>query len=365
LKKKILTCVGTRPNFVKVLRLRRLFEQAGYDYRLLHTGQHFDDNMSGIFFEQLRLGKPDFFLGIGGGTNNEVVGKVIISSEKVICEYKPDLVIVPGDVNSTFACAFAAASLSVPVAHIESGLRSFDKSMPEERNRILTDRLASLLFVTEPIGATNLLSEGTDPKKIVLSGNTIVDALKDMLPFIEQSQVLGTNNLEAGKYILCTFHRPVNVDKKESLQEIVHILRTLADKAIVVFPAHPRTINHFQKFDLFHQLKNVSNIRILTPQGYIEFLVLMKNSLCIVSDSGGVQIESSFFDIPCFTVRETTELKITLERGTNSLVPLDADEINSLVENLPSISIKRKDFVQEWDGNASERIVHSINQYLS
>ncbi|HLP51921.1 MAG TPA: UDP-N-acetylglucosamine 2-epimerase (non-hydrolyzing) [Chitinophagales bacterium] len=360
--KKILACVGTRPNFIKIVKLEKLFAEAGFEYRILHTGQHFDQKMSDVFFHQLKLRKPDYYLGIGGGSNNEVVGKIIVETEKILLEYKPDILIVPGDVNSTFACAFAAASLRIPVGHIESGLRSGDMDMPEERNRILTDSLSDLLFVTEPVGVDFLRKAGVDEKKIKLVGNTIVDALTEMLPVVDDCKVLDELGV-AKPYAVVTFHRPVNVDDEKNLGIIVDALARISVMMQVVFPIHPRTLKRLEATGLKSKIDN-PNIKLTEPLGYIEFLKLMKESVCIISDSGGVQIESSYFNIPCFTVRDTTELKITIEEGTNRLMELDAAKIAAEVKQVidkPNTPPKQPWL---WDGKASERIVEEVKSFL-
>jgi UDP-N-acetylglucosamine 2-epimerase (non-hydrolysing) len=354
--------VGTRPNFIKVMKLRQLLEQRGFEYKLLHTGQHFDDNMSRIFFEQLQLGKPDFYLGISGGTNNEVVGRIIKEADSIIGNYRPDMVIVPGDVNSTFACAFAAASYDIPVAHIESGLRSFDRTMPEERNRILTDHLSSLLFVTEPVGVQQLQIEGVDESKIKLVGNTIVDALLAMMPLVNDSKVLEETGI-SGSYCLVTFHRPVNVDARDSLAKVVEILNGVSEKIKVVFPVHPRTRQKLKEWNFLNRL-NENNVILTEPKGYIDFLKLLKESSCVISDSGGIQVETSFLDIPCFTVRSTTELKITLEQGTNTLVDLIPVLVVELVDQALKGERKKSARSYLWDGNASERIADVVQDYF-
>lgn len=358
--KRILCCVGTRPNFIKVVLLRKLFGQRGFEYRLLHTGQHFDDSMSKIFFDQLQMGEPEFYLGIGGGTNSEVVGKIIMDAEKIMMEYKPDLVIVPGDVNSTFACAFAAASLRIPVAHIESGLRSFDMDMPEERNRILTDSLSDLLFITEPAGLKILRESGFKEEKLKMVGNTIIDALKCIMPLVETNtieQSLGISD----KFCLVTFHRPVNVDNETNLRILCNTLERISSVMQVVFPVHPRTRKQMAKWGL---LKNES-IVLTAPLGYIEFLALMRKSCFVLSDSGGVQIESSYFNVPCFTARDTAELKITIEEGTNTLVPLNEEIIFTHVLNTLSGNQKVAKPQWLWDGKSSERIVDECARYLA
>ena len=359
--KKILTCVGTRPNFIKIVKFKKLFESIGYEYKLLHTGQHFDEKMSAVFFHQLKLDEPDYYLGINASSNNQSVGKIIIETEKVLNEYQPDLLIVPGDVNSTFACAFAAASLHVPIAHIESGLRSFDMSMPEERNRILTDAISSLLFVTEKDGVTNLENAGIDSNKIKLVGNTIIDTLMLMLPLIDADKTVESLKLNEG-YCLVTMHRPINVDVQANLSIVVDTLLEISKIRQVVFPIHPRTLGKMKEFDLIDKIKE-SNILLIEPQGYIEFLNLIKSASCIISDSGGVQIESSFLNVPCFTIRDRTELKITLEEGTNILLPLNKEVILSHIKSISRFDLKSKSKL--WDGKASERIVEEISLFLN
>ncbi|MFN8285117.1 MAG: UDP-N-acetylglucosamine 2-epimerase (non-hydrolyzing) [Chitinophagales bacterium] len=362
MKKKILTCVGTRPNFIKVVKLRRLFETAGFEYKILHTGQHFDAKMSEIFFTQLGLGEPDYYLGIGGGSNNEVVGKIIIETEKVLLEYKPDMLIVPGDVNSTFACAFAAASLRIPVGHIESGLRSFDMDMPEERNRVLTDNISDLLFVTEQVGVDNAKAAGFAEEKVKLVGNTMVDALVEMLPLIEECKVQKDLGI-SGSYGVATFHRPVNVDDDKNLAVIVDTLCRISEKLTMVFPVHPRTLKQLEKCGLKQKLDN-SKVMLTEPQGYIEFLKLVKDSSCVISDSGGIQTETSYFNVPCFTIRETSELKVTIEDGTNTLLPMDADVITANVNDALTGKRKHAKKLQVWDANASERIVEEVKKFF-
>lgn len=345
------------------MKLRKLLEAYGFEYRLLHTGQHFDPNMSAIFFEQLKLGKPEYHLGIGGGSNNELVGTIIQKTDAVLNEYQPDLVVVPGDVNSTFACAYAAASRDIPVAHIESGLRSFDMTMPEERNRILTDHISKVLFVTEPAGVANLKKEGIAEEKIHLVGNTIVDALLEIMPLIDGSKVM--DEIGAVKPLcVFTFHRPVNVDSKEALTKVVEIVRVVSKKMKAVFPVHPRTKKRMEEWGLVDKLQS-PDIILTEPQGYIDFLKLIKESDCVVSDSGGIQIETSYLGVPCFTVRATTELRITLDEGTNTLVNLNPSQVSDLIFQSLNREHKAGKGIPHWDGKASERIAEGISRLLS
>lgn len=359
--KKVICCVGTRPNFIKIVKFQALFEQAGIEYRLLHTGQHFDRNMSEVFFEELGLGEPDYYLGIGGGTHGQVVGRITEKVEQIFMEEQPDLVIVPGDVNSTFACAFAASSLRIPVAHIESGLRSFDMDMPEERNRILTDAISDLLLVTEQVGMDNLAKEGKSGAGVQLVGNTMVDALRLMMPVIEKSNVSKVLGVEKDGFMLCTFHRPVNVDQEDSLRVIADSLKAAAGMCPVVFPIHPRTRKRLQEFGLQDFLDH-PGIKFTDPIGYIDFIHLVSKSKAVLSDSGGIQTETSFLDIPCFTVRDTTELWMTVEQGTNTLLPLDAQRITAELEQLMQGQRKNSRNSELWDGMASERCMpHFLN----
>lgn len=365
MKKKIIVCVGTRPNFIKIIRLKTLFTEAGYEYKLIHTGQHFDKNMSEIFFEQLKLGQPDFYLDIKGSDINETTANIIIKSSEVLKQEKPDLVIVVGDVNSTFACSFAAASLEIPIAHIESGLRSHRMSMPEERNRILTDSLSRLLFVTEELGVRNLEKENFESSKIKLVGNTMVDALIEMMPLIKKKNILNELNLERNKYALCTFHRPINVDNKENLYILLDIMSEISKEIKIVLPIHPRTKKNISKFSLSSIIKNSPNILLVDPLGYIEFINLIDNSLFILSDSGGIQTEASFLNKPCMTVRDETELISTIEHGTNVLVKLSKESIMQYYKEIINNRFKSKKEVQIWDGKASERIVYEVSNFLN
>ncbi|GIV33594.1 MAG: UDP-N-acetylglucosamine 2-epimerase (non-hydrolyzing) [Chitinophagales bacterium] len=360
--KKILTCVGTRPNFIKTVNLRELLEQRGFEYKLLHTGQHFDHNMSGIFFKELNLGEPDFHLNVKGSSNNEVVGKIILAMEPVIESYRPDLIMVPGDVNSTFACAFAASACRVPVAHIESGLRSFDRSMPEEINRILVDDLSDLLFVTEESGVQNLHREGKSAEKIKFVGNTMIDALVRFLPFIEQSDIRTRYNLS--DYYLVTFHRPSNVDTENALEEIIRLLEEVSRTKQVVFPVHPRTRKRLAEHKVA-SLLDKPNIILTDPVGYLDFIHLLKYAAAVLTDSGGIQEESTYLGIPCLTIRPNTERPVTITVGTNTLVPFDRKRILSLLDDIAQGRYKTGRVPPLWDGKASERIAEEVRRFFA
>lgn len=359
---KVLTCVGTRPNFIKITRLKECFNQVGgVEHKLLHTGQHFDKNMSEVFFEQLQIPKPDYYLNASGKTQIEVIADIMLKFEKVIQEWRPDWVLVPGDVNSSLACALVASRNGIKVAHIESGLRSFDRTMPEELNRILIDNLSDLFFITEQSGVDNLLNEGKLKEKMVFTGNTMIDSLVKFTPQIDASNILKDLKVQKGNYVLMTFHRPGNVDEQESLQKLLEIVYELAAQIKVVFPIHPRTIKNIEQFNLEHLIKH-ENIKVVGPMGYIDFLYATKNAALIVTDSGGIQEETTFLQVPCLTVRPNTERPITITEGTNQLVELDKEEILHKATEVLSGNAKKGKIPKYWDGKASERLVEALVQ---
>ncbi|MEW6654789.1 MAG: UDP-N-acetylglucosamine 2-epimerase (non-hydrolyzing), partial [Bacteroidota bacterium] len=277
---------------------------------ICHTGQHYDEKMSKVFFEELEMPKPDYYLGIGSGSHAEQTGKVMIEFEKVLIQEKPDLVIVVGDVNSTIACSLTAVKLGIKVAHVEAGLRSLDKNMPEEVNRILTDSISDYLFVSEPDGIKNLRKEGKKEEEIIFVGNTMIDSLVNYLPKINVSNIIQNLELIPQNYILVTFHRPSNVDSEKNLNEIIILLNKLAEQKKVVFPVHPRTRNKINENKLSAALHK--NIILTEPIGYIDFISLIKNCSLVITDSGGIQEETTFLGVQCITTRKTTERPITV-----------------------------------------------------
>jgi UDP-N-acetylglucosamine 2-epimerase (non-hydrolysing) len=342
--KKIITVVGARPNFIKIAPIHKAFKKYPdkVAHKICHTGQHFDENMSKIFFEDLELPKPDFYLGVGSGSHAVQTARIMIEFEKVLENEKPDLIIVPGDVNSTMACSIVASKIGIKIGHVEAGLRSFDREMPEEINRIVTDVLSDFLFVTEKSGLKNLKNEGIDSSKIYFVGNTMIDSL----------------NLESYGYILVTFHRPSNVDEKVSLSNLLLLLNTLAEKRFVVFPIHPRTRINIEKFKLNHTIH--SNILLLDPVGYIDFLCLAKNAELVITDSGGIQEETTYLEVQCITVRKNTERPVTVEIGTNHLVGTDFKKVEETAMSVLDGNIKKGIIPELWDGKAAERIVNII-----
>jgi len=314
--------------------------------------------MSKVFFDELGLPEPDFYLGVGSGSHAQQTAGIMIEFEKILLNEKPDLVIVVGDVNSTIACSLTACKLHIKVAHIVAGLRSFDRSMPEEVNRILTDSISDYLFVTEKSGLENLKHEGIFDQKVYFVGNVMIDSLINLIPKADKSGIHSSLGLTKGNYIVVTIHRPHNVDFKEKLSEIIGMLNRLAEKRKIVFPVHPRTKKSMDNFAL---MKNIHNNVILTdPLGYIDFISLIKNSELIITDSGGIQEESTFLGKQCITCRPTTERPVTLEIGTNHLVGDDFRTAEITANEILSGHKKQGVIPPLWDGKASERIVEII-----
>ncbi|TAM97885.1 MAG: UDP-N-acetylglucosamine 2-epimerase (non-hydrolyzing) [Chitinophagaceae bacterium] len=363
--KKIISVVGARPNFMKVAPLYRAFKKYPdkIQHLVCHTGQHYDEKMSKIFFDELEMPKPDFYLGIGSGTHAEQIAGVMVAFEKVLQNEKPDLVLVVGDVNSTIACSLVASRFNIKVAHVEAGLRSFDRTMPEEINRILTDTIADYLFVTEQSGIDNLKQEGIPDGKIFFVGNVMIDSLVFYLSKIEKSDILRKLHCTKKDYILVTLHRPANVDTEEELKQLFEMLNRIADRRKIIFPIHPRTKNNLRKFHLINMVSD--KIFLTEPLGYIEFISLIKNSLMIVTDSGGIQEESTYLQVPCITVRNNTERPVTVTVGTNRLIGTDTSKVELAVEEVLNGKIKKGNIPELWDGRAAERICKIIVEKLN
>ncbi|MCG8305816.1 MAG: UDP-N-acetylglucosamine 2-epimerase (non-hydrolyzing) [Cytophagales bacterium] len=357
--KKILTVVGTRPNFVKIApfhnALRKYSERV--NHIVCHTGQHFDEKMSGVFLEELEMPKPDYNLGISGGSHAKQTAQIMMEFERVLHDEHPDLVVVPGDVNSTLACSLVAAKLGVKLAHIESGLRSFNREMPEEINRIVTDALADYLFVSEPSGIENLRKEGVPDDRIFYVGNIMIDSLTSFLDKIKNEQAHTSFGLKDRDYILVTFHRPSNVDNSGQLRKLVDFLSRLSRNENLIFPVHPRTRANIRNFGLGQFLD--PKIKRTEPLGYVSFLSLVRNSKLIITDSGGIQEECTFLGIPCITVREDTERPVTVSEGTNYLAGTDVDRLDEIIYEALA-NPKKGQIPKYWDGNTAERIVEII-----
>ena len=357
---KVITVAGARPNFIKISPLCRAFSkrQDQFQHLICHTGQHFDRNMSKVFFDALDMPEPDFNLGVGGGSHATQTARIMVEFEKILNQEKPALILVPGDVNSTLACSVVASKLGVRVGHVESGLRSFDRGMPEEINRIVTDVLSDMLFVSEESGMINLKNEGIADDKVHFVGNIMIDSLVHFLPTIEKSSIHDEMGLEKGEYTLLTFHRPSNVDNGETLADLVGMLNRLSSKTQLVFPVHPRTRKNLEKYNLLKDLN--SEIRLLEPIGYLDFLALTRSSKLLITDSGGIQEETTFLGVQCITVRDNTERPVTVTVGTNQLIGTDFNKVEKAAEEVLSGNIKAGKVPDKWDGATAERILDII-----
>jgi UDP-N-acetylglucosamine 2-epimerase (non-hydrolysing) len=356
---KIIHVVGARPNFMKVAPvIKGLENEREIKQILVHTGQHYDINMSGIFFVQLGIPVADINLEVGSGSHAVQTAQIMIRMETVLLEEKPDLVLVYGDVNSTVAAALVCAKLHIPVGHVEAGLRSFDRTMPEEINRLLTDQVADLLFTPSIDGNENLVREGVAPEKIHLIGNVMIDTLVRLLPQAEErwSALGSTLNLN-GRYGLVTLHRPSNVDDPLILPSIAAALDEISYDLTLLFPIHPRTRQHMLNLNL--RMKN-ARLQLTDPLGYLDFLALQHNATLVITDSGGIQEETTYLRIPCLTLRRNTEGPITVELGTNILVGHDMDRLKREVHLILSGKPKKGTLPPLWDGKAGERIADVI-----
>ena len=372
---KIVSVVGARPNFMKIAPLLRAIKKhnsrhaphSTIDHLLVHTGQHYDYEMSQVFFQDLEIPKPDFYLNIGSGTHAQQTGKVMIEFDKVLFQEKPELVVVVGDVNSTLAAALTAVKAHIPVAHVEAGLRSFDRTMPEEINRLVTDIISDYLFTPSPDADENLKREGVAKEKIFLVGDVMVDSLLYNKARASRSDILEKLGLTThhapaiSPYALLTLHRPSNVDSRDSLIKIVNALKEVSQKIPIIFPAHPRTLKKLTEFELLDSPPFTSDaVKVIGPAGYIDFLNLEMNAMFVMTDSGGIQEETTVLGVPCLTLRNTTERPITITQGTNMLLWNDTQKI--IEESLKILDGKGKtgSFPELWDGKAAERIVEII-----
>lgn len=399
---KIVLVVGARPNFMKVAPIISAIKRHNSTSKqhiqsiLVHTGQHYDKMMSDAFFTDLDLPKPDIFLGVGSASQAVQTAEIMKQFEQVVIKEKPDLVMVAGDVNSTVACALVASKISYDsngkrplIAHVEAGLRSLDRTMPEEINRILTDHISDFLFITEESGIKNLKKEGISEDKIFFVGNTMIDTLYAFRNVADKSQILrrlglknNTHNKNSKKqnsvvsYALLTLHRPSNVDNDHVFSNIIHAMKEVGKDLRILFPAHPRTQNRIKEFGLQYHFeyidtdrhnknKNIilsdNKINLISPLGYIDFLCLMKNAKMVLTDSGGIQEETTCLGIPCVTLRENTERPVTITQGTNVLAGIDKDQIIKTSNEQLQKKFK-KNIPKFWDGKAAERIIKIISK---
>lgn len=361
---KIDVVAGARPNFVKVAALFAVTQEfPGLELRLIHTGQHYDYSMSGIFWDELGLPEPVSHLGVGSGSHASQTAGIMVGYESCVRADRPDLCLVVGDVNSTIACALVAAKEGILVAHVEAGLRSFDRTMPEEINRVLTDSISDLMFVSEPSGMANLEREGRPTTGIHLVGNTMIDTLIRMRPRIEQLHAYRTFGLGAGEYAYLTLHRPANVDDPEMLDQICEQLIWLAGKMPVLFPAHPRTSKQLEETGLRDRLARCKDLHLIEPVSYLESLSLTMHARLVVTDSGGVQEETTALKIPCLTLRENTERPITIEAGTNTIIGRDWELFRDTVELVRDGQYKQgSDMIPYWDGQAGRRVLAVLQE---
>jgi UDP-N-acetylglucosamine 2-epimerase (non-hydrolysing) len=354
---------AARPNFMKIAPLyHALKKEAWAEPLIVHTGQHYDLNMSDAFFRDLELPAPHFHLGVGSGTHAEQTGRVMIAYEKLLMEERPHLVIVVGDVNSTMACTLAAVKLGVKTAHLEAGLCSFDRTMPEEINRIVTDSLADILWTPSPDGDENLLREGIAAEKIERVGNIMIDSLEMMRPRIEKQKAFQKYEVEPGSYGLVTLHRPSNVDSPENLERLCYALVSISERIPLIFPVHPRTRKNLEANGFMERLKKSKALHLDEPVSYISFMNLVFNCRLTITDSGGIQEETTYLGLPCLTLRPNTERPVTVTQGTNRLIRLDDLEpaVTAVLEN----GTHPRTVPELWDGHTAERVVHSVRSYL-
>lgn len=363
---KIISIVGARPNLVKIAPLlREMRRRSEIRSLLVHTGQHYDERLSEIFFRQMGIPEPDINLEVGSGSQAWQTAEVLKRIEPILIEHSPDLVLVVGDVNSTLAASLAAAKLGIRIAHVEAGLRSFDRTMPEEINRVLTDALADDLFVTEPEAVENLIREGRSREAIHLVGNVMIDALRQSLPLAQDSrlaQELGlTKNGACLPFAVLTLHRPANVDSTAALEGLLRIIDTVAARLPVIFPVHPRTKKKLEGV----VCRNGGDIKIIPPASYLDFLYLLSRAKVVLTDSGGIQEETTALGVPCLTLRENTERPITVTEGTNQVVGQDADKILRAVDMVLAGKWKEGRVPLLWDGHAAERIIDVLVRELA
>jgi UDP-N-acetylglucosamine 2-epimerase (non-hydrolysing) len=366
MQKKLLTVVGTRPNIIKITQFDKVVRQyPELTHKLLHTGQHYNHNMSEVFFEELHLPQPDFRIQAETTTVITQMAQIMQGIEGVVRDYKPDMLLVVGDVTSTLAAALVANKTNTRLAHIESGLRSNDREMPEEINRILTDAITDLFFVTEQSGIDNLQAEKKSSEAIHMVGNTMIDTLVAYDPYIQSSQILEKLSVQPQQYALMTMHRPGNVDTAEGLTQLLDIISELTRELKIIFPIHPRTLNRLKEFNLYSAVASNANLVLSDPVGYLDFQKLILHARYVITDSGGIQEETTFRKVPCLTLRPNTERPSTLTIGSNTLLHFDKAGILATVKQINTGTYKKCEVPPLWDGKATERIFAVIHKYLT
>ena len=360
---KVHLIAAARPNFMKIAPLYHALAATDWcEPVLVHTGQHYDANMSDAFFDDLKMPKPHYHLNVGSGSHAEQTGGVMIAYEAIVQKERPDWIIVVGDVNSTVACALVGAKLWIPVAHLEAGLRSGDRRMPEEINRIVTDRLADLLWTPSRDGNENLKHEGVEDHKVDLVGNIMIDSFEMMRDQIENDSTAQNLGLKQKEFAVLTMHRPSNVDIEEVLAELVAQLLAVSKDCQLVFPVHPRTRQKLIDFGLLSRLESADNVKVIEPQGYIQFMNLVTQAKLVITDSGGIQEETTYLGIPCLTLRENTERPITITHGTNKLI--QPRDLESRVRDVLSGNWKQAQCPELWDGATAHRVAESLRKRL-
>ena len=358
---KVIIVAGARPNFMKIAPLMGAFNsEPRIRPILVHTGQHYDEKMSNLFFRQLGIPEPDLNLGCGGGSHAQQTAAIMSMFEPVVLDHKPDAVLVVGDVNSTIACGLVAVKLGIKLFHVEAGLRSFDRTMPEEINRILTDSISDLCFCTEQSAVDNLMAEGIKAEKIHLVGNVMIDTLLGNRQKAECTKVLETLDLRPRCYALVTLHRPANVDNPEALSGLIEVLDAVQADMPVIFPIHPRTKQHLVRNGLKAKVGGMAQLRLTEPIGYLEFLKLMANARIVLTDSGGIQEETTILKVPCLTLRDNTERPVTCKIGSNRLAGTTPERIVAVYREAMRTNYCTAKIPPLWDGHAAERIVRII-----
>lgn len=359
--KRILVSIGTRPNFIKITQFRKVAAKYAdqIELRILHTGQHFDNKMSKVFFEQFDM-QPDYVIDLESREPAKQMGEIISKISGICDEYQPDLIMTPGDVNSTLAAAITANKMGIPLAHIESGLRSWDREMPEEINRILTDEISDFLLVTEQSGIDNLTEAEVPKEKILHVGNTMIDTIVGFTEKIDASGILDEHDLKGKDFALMTMHRPSNVDHEAGLQKLIKTISVLTEKLKVLFPIHPRTLKKAAEFGLEEELRSNNRLILLEPLDYFSFQKLTKNAALVVTDSGGIQEETTFYQIPCLTLRKNTERPSTIDLGTNELIEFEPEIVAEKMQAVLEGKFKEGQIPPLWDGKATERIFEQL-----
>ncbi|MFQ5806548.1 MAG: non-hydrolyzing UDP-N-acetylglucosamine 2-epimerase [Phycisphaerae bacterium] len=354
---QIINVCGARPNFMKIAPLMRAYRcHRRIRPLLVHTGQHYDCHMSELFFKQLQIPEPDLNLGVGSGSHAAQTAEIMKRFEPVVLAHRPDWVVVVGDVNSTIACGLVAKKLGVNLAHVEAGLRSFDRTMPEELNRLLTDAISDLLFVSEPSGLVNLRREGIPDEKVHFVGNVMIDTLRANLKHAERSAILEELGLKRGRFNVVTLHRPSNVDDAITFGGIADALDAIQQDLPTVFPMHPRTVKNLRDLGLAERFEQMKQLRTVEPLGYLDFLKLMAHAAVVLTDSGGIQEETTILGVWCLTVRERTERPVTVSQGTNVVVGTDPDRIIAAYRQRRRENLADPPVPEKWDGRAAERI---------